>query len=190
MKWPAGTDEAEEDSVRTSIDITDERENFQMLDMLRKRQENEEGFTLIELMVVVLIIAILLAIAIPTFLGARERANDRAAQSSLRNALTAAKTLFTDSQTYAVATAGSLPSIEPSLTYVVGTAPSTDFKVVSVLPDAAATKWSAAVLSKSGTCFVIMDTTTVGGGTWYSKAAGTNTTCMPTLAVPTATTAW
>jgi len=48
-----------------------------MLDMLRKRRNDEEGFTLIELMVVVLIIAILLAIAIPTFLGARERANDR-----------------------------------------------------------------------------------------------------------------
>ncbi|MGQ0519733.1 MAG: prepilin-type N-terminal cleavage/methylation domain-containing protein, partial [Actinomycetota bacterium] len=39
--------------------------------MLQKRRDDEEGFTLIELMVVVLIIAILLAIAIPTFLGAR-----------------------------------------------------------------------------------------------------------------------
>ncbi len=40
----------------------------------RRENENEEGFTLIELMVVVLIIAILIAIAIPTFLGARNRA--------------------------------------------------------------------------------------------------------------------
>ena len=49
-----------------------------MLEALRKRLEHdEEGFTLIELMVVVLIIAILLAIAIPTFLGARSRAQDR-----------------------------------------------------------------------------------------------------------------
>ena len=62
-----------------------------MLNNLKARRDREEGFTLIELMVVVLIIAILIAIAIPTFLGARERAQDRAAQSSLRNALPAAK---------------------------------------------------------------------------------------------------
>lgn len=68
-----------------------------MLDTLRRRLgKNEEGFTLIELMVVVLIIAILIAIAIPTFLGAQNRARDRGAQSDLRNALTAAKTIATD----------------------------------------------------------------------------------------------
>ena len=54
----------------------------------RRNGDEEAGFTLIELMVVVLIIAILIAIAIPTFLGARSRAQDRAAQSSLRNSLT------------------------------------------------------------------------------------------------------
>jgi prepilin-type N-terminal cleavage/methylation domain-containing protein len=42
-------------------------------------RSGEAGFTLIELMVVVLIIAILIAIAIPTFLGARSRAQDRVA---------------------------------------------------------------------------------------------------------------
>jgi type IV pilus assembly protein PilA len=68
-----------------------------VLQRLRRRLqgEREGGFTLIELMVVVLIIAILVAIAIPTFLGARQRAQNRAAQSSLRNALTAAKTIYT-----------------------------------------------------------------------------------------------
>jgi len=70
-----------------------------MLATLRKRMDREdEGFTLIELMVVVLIIAILLAIAIPTFLGAQDRARDRGAQSNLRNGITAAKTIATDDE--------------------------------------------------------------------------------------------
>src|SRR6202521_3936900 len=84
------------------------------------RDRGEDGFTLIELMVVVLIIAILIAIAIPTFLGARQKAQDRAAQSDIRNALTAAKTGFVDGQNYQSA-AAQLASIEPSLTYQINT---------------------------------------------------------------------
>src|SRR5580704_17843243 len=61
----------------------------------------EAGFTLIELMVVLLIIAILLAIAIPTFLGVTSSANDRAAQSNLTNALTEATAQYQSAgQTY------------------------------------------------------------------------------------------
>ena len=71
-----------------------------LINSLKSRRDAEEGFTLIELMVVVLIIAILIAIAIPTFLGARERAQDRAAQSDLRNGLTAEKVYYTDAEAY------------------------------------------------------------------------------------------
>jgi type IV pilus assembly protein PilA len=85
--------------------------------LIARRRGSEEGFTLIELMVVVLIIAILIAIAIPTFLGARERAQNRSAQSNVRNALTAEKTSYTDTQTYTDVSAP-LTAIEPSLTYV------------------------------------------------------------------------
>src|SRR5271170_7992581 len=74
----------------------------------------EQGFTLIELMVVVLIIAILLAIAIPTFLGARNTANARAAQSNLRNALTSEATQWTNIQTFD-ATTTDMQAIEPAL---------------------------------------------------------------------------
>src|SRR6267378_3553258 len=90
-----------------------------LIALARRRRDDEEGFTLIELMVVVLIIAILIAIAIPTFLGARERAQNRSAQSNVRNALTAEKTSYTDTQTY-TATSATLTAIEPSLTYVTG----------------------------------------------------------------------
>lgn len=69
--------------------------------MMNERTANREsGFTLIELMVVVLIIAILIAIAIPTFLGMRERAWDADAKSNLRNGLSAAVTYFTDNESY------------------------------------------------------------------------------------------
>ncbi len=54
----------------------------------------DAGFTLIELMVVLLILAILLAIAIPTFLGVTKSANDRAAQSNLNTALLNAKAQY------------------------------------------------------------------------------------------------
>jgi len=60
----------------------------------------EAGFTLIELMVVLLIIAILLAIAIPTFLGVSGSAKDRAAQSNLTTALTDTIAFYQNTQSY------------------------------------------------------------------------------------------
>jgi len=93
-----------------------------VLQTLRRRLqgEREGGFTLIELMVVVLIIAILIAIAIPTFLGARTRAQNRAVQANLRNALTVEKSYYTDAQLYSsdVTATGPLKLGEPVLTYV------------------------------------------------------------------------
>src|SRR2546425_11049495 len=89
-----------------------------MIKLHDRLRRDERGFTLIELMVVVLIIAILIAIAIPTFLGARKRAQDRGAQSNLRNGLTASKTFYTDNDTYTGFTgAGVAAGIEPSLTW-------------------------------------------------------------------------
>jgi type IV pilus assembly protein PilA len=86
-----------------------------MLKMLRNRIQDDKGFTLIELMVVVLIIAILIAIAIPTFLGLRERAQDRASQAELRDGLTAAKAAYTDDESYDTFDADLAEQIEPSL---------------------------------------------------------------------------
>lgn len=49
-------------------------------------RSEEEGFTLVELLVVVLVIGVLVAIAVPTFIGQRERAYDAAVTSELRAA--------------------------------------------------------------------------------------------------------
>ena len=151
------------------------------------QKDQEQGFTLIELMVVVLIIAILIAIAIPTFLGARNRANDRAAQSSLRLALTAAKTSFTDTGDYSKADQPTLSLIEPSVTFVAGGA-STGFKSVSIVAAPGGATWWAEVLSKSGKCYGIEDNTTPGsGGTTY---AGTTTALAAACTAPAADPGW
>jgi type IV pilus assembly protein PilA len=145
-------------------------------------------------MVVVLIIAILIAIAIPQFLGARERAEDRAAQSSLRNALTAAKTAYTDDQSYGVATSADLGAIEPSLTYVAGGTASTGFKEVSVATaNVTGTDqqiWSAAALSKSGKCWWIKDVAKTSGATVAGTFYGTGATCTGAAANAAAGANW
>ena len=76
-----------------------------MMSWMRKRLSKDEGFTLIELMVVVLIIAVLVAIAIPSFIGFRNNAQDRDAQSAVRNALLAEKGYFTETGDFTTASA-------------------------------------------------------------------------------------
>jgi type IV pilus assembly protein PilA len=90
---------------------------------MRSVRRDEDGFTLIELMVVVLIIGILIAIALPTFLGARARAQDRAVQTDIRNGFLAEKTFYTDGALYTEDTT-ELEQIESALEYIASDTPS------------------------------------------------------------------
>jgi type IV pilus assembly protein PilA len=179
-----------------------------------RRRADEEvgedaGFTLIELMVVLLIMAILLAIAIPTFLGVTGSANDRAAQSNLNTALTNAKSFYqsngqtfistatstsTTSTSASSALVSAMSTQEPSVTWTTGDSSASG--VISVYVDSDGNGVVLAALSKTNVCWLLVDNETVettapagitgsqlNAGTWYGGWPNASaTTCTADVA--------
>ncbi len=158
----------------------------------------EAGFTLIELMVVLLIIAILLAIAIPTFLGVTNTAGDRAAQSNLSNALTESAALYQVTTSYSTTSGtfnAALASQAPEFTWTTGACTTGSGNCVSeaVFGVGSTTDnqgLSLAVLSsKTSTCWYVFDLQSAPGagltggatfptaGVFYGKQSVTTGSC-------------
>ncbi len=170
-------------------------------------QEVDAGFTLIELMVVLLIMAILLAIPIPTFLGVTGTANDRSAQANLNTALTDGKAVYSaNSQSYPIGVdtlAVSINSNEPSLGILT-----TNTTTASAVASGQLIVWPSSdgngalymsLAKKTNECWFIADNTATitANGPWVSATVGlpltagevygdylittTNTTCAPSV---------
>jgi type IV pilus assembly protein PilA len=122
-----------------------------------RRNSHSDGFTLIELMVVVMVIAVLIAIAIPTFLGFRANAQDKAAQATLTTAEKITHLVILEEgivpprATLLVL----LPTIEPSIEWIDHADSSASPSQVSLDDLNAGQELALATLSGSGSCFYL-----------------------------------
>ena len=77
-----------------------------------RRTKNQKGYTIMELMIVIVIIGILIAIAVPAYNSFRARAQERACQSNMRVLKAAAVMYFADNDTDATSTANLVPYLD------------------------------------------------------------------------------
>jgi prepilin-type N-terminal cleavage/methylation domain-containing protein len=109
--------------------------------VLARQQQlrREQGFTLIELVLVMLILAVLTAVAVPSYLGFGDRANKNAAGADLRAAVSSVEAWHSDHGTYAGMTVAALKasydqSLDPTIVSL-GTLSDTTYCVMAESPN-------------------------------------------------------
>jgi type IV pilus assembly protein PilA len=127
-----------------------------MFETLRKRlKRDEKGFTLIEVLVVIIILGILVAIAVPSYLNFRGKANTAAAQSDLRALVPSIKSYFSDQGTYVGMTPAGLQaydqSINPAL-YTINALTGTSYCASATVNSTSYKKAGPAAAIVAGTC--------------------------------------
>jgi type II secretory pathway pseudopilin PulG len=118
-------------------------------------------------MAVVLIISILVVLALPTFLGTRERASDRATQADIRNAFLAERAYYTDTLTYTTDPV-EMTAIEAAITYLDGDTPLVE-GVVYLHLHPVPNEFFASAMSPSGMCWYLREID--GGGAQFASDA-------------------
>jgi len=171
--------------------------NLGSAEALDESAHNDGGFSLIELMVVLLVLAVLLTIAIPTFLGTTATADNRSAQSNLITAFTDAKTQFQNGgQTYfvggtqdAAAFAALLDAAQLDLRFRAGSlgptiaqGSSDSMSTVSVAVSADGNGLVLAAYSVPGNCFYVVDNTEPLSAASIASSPYAGTTVVTTTA--------
>lgn len=166
---------------------------------------SETGFTLIELMVVLMISAILLGVGIPTYLAETGRSEEAAAQSALDTALTQVQSYYADHESYAGISYSQMASDNPNTNYVASSAPhsGTGKPSVAIAPGPGTDEVTGGITgpqsvslaswASNGTCWYVVDVEAVGSawltdstpgmsgpGVYYGAALDANgSSCAP-----------